>query len=158
MSRERINRYVDLFKTNYNGNPWYGESIDKKLTDITDTIAFRQPASGIHCIAELLHHMTYWRMPLISRLEGNRDFNASMESEENWNDLTKLKSIGWTSIKQEFDSSQEKLTRLLPAMEDSFLDEKFHKHYSYNDLIQGIIDHDIYHLGQIGLVKKMVAP
>lgn len=156
MHNSRIQYYVSRFQSIYNGKPWYGESFDKKLYDITNEQAFRKPGEGLHTIAELVHHIVYWRTPLIKRLEGDSTFVASMESDDNWMSMERLQSLGWPAIRQHFDASQENLIALLSDQPDSFLDEKFSERYSNEELVQGIIDHDIYHLGQIALIRKMV--
>lgn len=150
----RIQHYVNRFKEIYHGDPWYGENIQTKLKDCSPDIVFRKPG-GVHSIAELVSHITYWRRALLSRLEGDKSFVPSVKSADNWVDINKLKALGWDSIRSSLELSQEKITTLLSLKDDNFLGDEYLQGKSFDYLIQAIIDHDIYHLGQIGLVRKL---
>ncbi|NJM26979.1 MAG: DinB family protein, partial [Bacteroidia bacterium] len=82
-------------------------------------------------------------------------WKASMESDDNWSSLERLRQKGWDRIQKEFAESQQALTEGLAAREDGFLDSPFGKTSTFEQLVQGIAQHDVYHLGQIGLIKKM---
>jgi len=155
MKNSQIFYYSNRFKEIYNGSPWYGETVDAKLSDVSDDNAFQQPISGVHSVGEIVSHMIYWRKALIAKLEGGT-FKTSMESPDNWKNIKELKTSGWKNLKSSFDESQHTITSLLEKQSDDFLKTEYSQGISMESLIQGIIDHDIYHLGQIGLVKKMV--
>lgn len=156
MTNTGIQHYIERFQDIYNGAPWYGETIDVKLKDISDLIAFIQPHDGAHSIAELVKHMTYWRQSLIKRLEGDEAFKGSMKSPDNWISVDSLSAMGWQKIRDEFDEAQHKIIQLLSKQNDDLLTQEYSKGKTFEYLIEGIIDHDVYHLGQIGLVKKMI--
>ena len=156
MNNSKINYYLNRFNEIYNGSPWYGETVDAKLKDVSDENAFVQPFGNAHSVGELVSHMIYWRKALISRLEGDQSFSPSVESDENWIHVDTLKKAGWKKIMDDFVQSQKKITSLLPKQTDNFLEEEYSKGGTFEYLIQGIIDHDVYHLGQIGLVKKLI--
>lgn len=156
MTATRIQDFVNTFQTVFEGEPWFGDSIQTKLQDVSEAQAMTQPA-GQHSIAELVAHMTYWRQTLIHKLAGDRDWKASMESDDNWPSMERLKDKGWDRIREEFAHSQQALTEGLAAKEDTFLDSPFGKTSTFEQLVQGITQHDIYHLGQIGLIKKMTS-
>lgn len=156
MSNSKILYYTNRFQEIFNGNPWYGETVEAKLSDVTDATAFVRPVPNAHAVGEIVSHMIYWRKALISKLEGGT-FKTSMESPDNWKALETLKAMGWEKLKSEFDESQKKITSLLGKQSDDFLLTTYSQGTSMESLIQGIIDHDVYHLGQIGLVKKLVS-
>lgn len=155
MSNSKIMYYVNRFNEIYNGSPWYGETVEAKLNDVTDETAFLQPIHVAHSVAEIVCHMTYWRKGLLSHLEGDGTFTPSVESPENWVSVDALKTKGWKKIHDDFNQSQKKITQLLAIQNDEFLEKEYSKGSTFEYLIQGIIDHDVYHLGQIGLVKKL---
>ena len=73
----------------------------------------------------------------------------------------KLKEKGWQQIFEDYVDSVDMLIRLLEEREDTFLDEKyfdpeFNGEFPYSFTVYGILQHDLYHLGQIGLVCKML--
>ena len=156
MDRASITQYMNHFKAVYNGNPWYGETIALKLDGIDD-LAFVRPLENVHSIAEVVAHMTYWRKSLISRLNKDESFNASVESEDNWRDPLQLRKEGWDKVRSDFETSQEAIVEALSRQPDTILETEYSEGHTFEYLIQGVIDHDIYHLGQIGLIRKMLA-
>lgn len=156
MNNESINKYVNRFREVYDGTPWYGENIVSKLNDLTGELAFTRPREDVHSVAEVVAHMTYWRQSLINRLNHDTSFKASVESEDNWRDLALLRADGWEKVRANFDASQQALVETLTGQTDAILAVEYAKDHTFEHLIQGVIEHDIYHLGQIGLIRKML--
>lgn len=158
MSNPSMTQYVTHFREVYNGNPWFGENIVSKLNGITDELAFVRPREDVHSIAEVVSHMTFWRKSLISRLNNDESFHASVESEDNWRNLSLLRREGWNKVRTDFEASQETISEILGRQPATILATEYAKDHTFEYLIQGVIDHDIYHLGQIGLIRKMINP
>ncbi len=78
-----------------------------------------------------------------------------MKSEDNWRTNKDLKLIGWKKLLDQFEEAQNKIVTLLAKQDDSFLEKPYKKAVTMHDLIKGIIQHDIYHLGQIAYVKSI---
>lgn len=139
---------------------WIGTNYEKKVGDLSSEIAFKQPLPNVHSVAEIISHLTTWRKECMLKLTiGKGDITD--EAEENWYSNSHLKEIGWQVIKQEYDDSLIPILEFLSAKEDSFLnktyyDPDFKGDYTYTFLIEGMIHHDVYHLGQIGLVLKLI--
>lgn len=148
--------YTERFKDIFEGDPWFGESIEEKLKGITNKNAFINPHEGIHSIGELIAHMTYWRLPLVKQLSGDTTYKGSMESEDNWPSIERLAKKGWKKVYAEFKDTQEKIITLLAEHDNKLLKRKYSDKYTFGELIQGIIEHDIYHLGQIAITKKLI--
>ena len=80
-----------------------------------------------------------------------------MNKPDNWKDNTQLSEIGWTEKKNAFYNSQSELIRLIKSQKDTYLETKFlDTDYDFHYLIEGIIHHDLYHLGQIGVTIKLL--
>jgi len=148
--------YTRNFKEVYDGDPWLGESYMGKLEDVTDKEAFTPAMEGVHTIAELVAHVIYWRSPIIKRLKGEKDWVGKMDSPDNWPTLEQLKSKGWKKLLAEFDETQKQLTSLLTSVKPEFYKEEYKPGVSWDQLVEGVVQHDIYHLGQLALVKKMI--
>ncbi|HEX7016604.1 MAG TPA: DinB family protein, partial [Cyclobacteriaceae bacterium] len=116
---------------------------------------FARPVPGMHSVGEVVAHMTYWRQSLIKRFQQDSSFRASVDSEDNWKDLDQLKAQGWEGVRSAFVESQEALVRLLAQQPDDILDREYSEGKTYDYLIRGVLDHDVYHLGQIGLIRKL---
>lgn len=148
--------YCQQLKTIYDGDPWIDESFEKKLTGLSEEEAFCQPIPGVHSVAEVISHVVEWRKELIERMRNGRPPLPVFEQENNWYSNEWLRKKGWSRLVEEFEESQNQLIYLWEGLSDSFLSQKYNEEYSYQYLVEGIIHHDLYHLGQIGLIIKML--
>ncbi len=141
----------------HSGRPWYGNNFHEIVDDITPQEALAVPGNG-QSIARLLFHMIKWRKALTERLIGTPDFRANDDDPDNWVPLNSLNEESWEAAKKEFDRQQELLVSELKKRDESFLDEEWlpGKPYTYRWLVTGVAQHDIYHLGQISLLRSLL--
>ena len=156
MKQMLINNLLQQIENILYEKSWLDESFRHKLMDVDEHNAFLQPATGIKSVAEQMHHLLVWRKEMLSRLQGNaRALNV--ESKSNWLPLAELRAIGWTAILEAFYQTQQELKGFLADKEDSFLGN-IHADggYSYERLLEGVLHHDLYHLGQLGITLKLM--
>lgn len=159
MSNLQVQNLARQIEEVYNHLPWLYESFDKKFKELNDDNVFIKPAPGYNSIAQILSHLTEWRKELLNRLRGNPEINLKVDSPHNWLDNEILKTRGWTALKQESDDTQQELLELLRSQNDDFLERTFQygkNTNTYRYYVEGLLHHDLYHLGQIGLTLKMV--
>ncbi len=76
---------------------------------------------------------------------------------EDWKDNFFLSKLGWYNLKNLFFVSTNTLIQVLENQDDTYLDTRFmDTDYNFHYLIEGIIQHDLYHLGQIGITIKLL--
>jgi len=63
--------------------------------------------------------------------------------------------MGWKSLRSSLDSSQSQLLSLLSKQKDTLLKKKYSEKATYAELINGILQHDLYHTGQIAYLKSI---
>jgi len=153
-----INYFIDELKNIQHEKAWIGSSFDSKLKSIDYDLVFIRPIENLHSIAEIISHLTLWRTEAILKIKTGTGSKAD-DFEENWLTNTKLKEKGWAKIKLEYDNSLTDLISLLKEKDDSFLkeiyyDTDFKDNYEYRFLLNGMLYHDIYHLGQLGIIIK----
>jgi uncharacterized damage-inducible protein DinB len=144
----KSSEFAHRLKEIYAGEPWFGESIQTKLKNVTAERAFQQPLKGEHSIAELLSHMEFWRKSFLYHLRGDKSIKFTNDHPQNWPSVDDLKAKGWELLCLSFTETHHALLNELengPALTD---DQILY--------LNGIIEHDIYHMGQIGIVKKLV--
>ncbi len=151
---------VNQLESIHRGHNWFGQSYQTKLQDMDPAKYFERPQPGIHSVAELIAHATAWRKDAAIKIKSGKGV-LTEASDKDWPDLELLKKKGWDDIYREYVESVDSLIGLLKSKEDSFLDEKytdpeFDGEFPYSFAIHGIVQHDLYHLGQIGLVCKML--
>ncbi|MEB3345136.1 DinB family protein [Aquimarina gracilis] len=153
-----INNIIEQLVEIQNGKIWIGSSYDSKLNGIDDNLVFVRPIKNLHSIAEIISHLTLWRNEAILKIKTGKGSKTD-DCEENWLTNEKLKAKGWDKIKSEYDNTLTELITLLKRKDDSFLkkeyyDTDFKGNYEYRFLLNGMLHHDIYHLGQLGIITK----
>ena len=144
MSAQTIAQRLDII---YNGEPWFGESLITKLKNVTETNAFKQPVNNKHSIAEILSHMEYWRKRFTLEVQGKTP--PEFSEVENWPEVNTLKKLGWKKLQASFDETHIELVNALKKANGKLSEELITN-------LNGMVDHDVYHLGQIGIVKSLV--
>ena len=154
----QIDHITEQLEQTYGGQPWYGDSIVAKINTISAETAFLQTSPGVHSIAEILAHMIVWRKAAIEWLRGNSQHNVTLNSKDDWPPYETLQETGWEELKQQFADTQTQLISLLRGKTDEILPQPYSKKpYTFQLLLEGIVQHDVYHLGQIGVLVRMAA-
>jgi len=158
--RVLIQDIVDQLREVQEERIWIGESFAKKLAVIDEANVFIRPLPDLHSIAEIISHLTTWRKETILKIKTGKG-SLTDDSEENWltNDI--LIKLGWNNILQQYRNSLLELITLLEKKEDRFLVEKYYDPdfkgmYEYRFVLNGMLHHDIYHLGQLGIIIKLL--
>lgn len=156
MKRNLIKSIVWQLQDNLDGSNWLDESFMKKIGGINEKLVFHRPIPEVHSIAELVGHIIIWRTESMKKLRGIKS-SLTMESPENWRTNEELREIGWQKLKSDLFSSQIDLINLIENKTDDFLEEnQYAPGYSFHYITEGLIHHDIYHLGQIGITIKLL--
>lgn len=137
------------------GSLWFDQCFRDKFDTLSEAEALTKPIPQVHSVAEHVSHMLEWRKECIRRYNGLK--TELMNSAADWKDDTELKKIGWTNLKNALYTSRLELIDLFTNQDDTYLETKFlDTDYNFHYLIEGIIEHDIYHLGQIGITVKLI--
>ncbi|GHB81502.1 DinB family protein [Persicitalea jodogahamensis] len=155
-TKEELLRIIDLLNDTYESEEaWHGSSVVEILRSVTPKLADRRLAPNTHTIAELVYHMTTWRIFTVRKLRGDKEFDIKTK-EKNWKVFQIVDDLEWETLQMELSLSQEELVSELEKKEnDEFLEKIVPgRNYSYYTLLHGIINHDLYHVGQIALIKK----
>jgi uncharacterized damage-inducible protein DinB len=154
--KTELSHFIRQLQNNFNGRPWYGDSLLHKLENISSSEAFMAPVPGTHSVAQLTAHIIVWRRYLLERLKGNPQFKVEIDTELDWPSQETLRLKGWEAILSELAENQRELLALLAAETNELLDRPFDGKRTFRSLIEGIIQHDIYHTGQIGLLVSLI--
>ncbi len=150
-----IESYITQFTQVFDGDPWVGESFAAKLGSITEEQAFNQPYGQLHSAAEVVAHIIAWRNEELRRLATGGERRLNMDSPENWPSNESLRQKGWQNLYDELKESQRILITFLKEIDDAFLLKKTNRDGHIGEyFIAGLLHHDLYHLGQIGIILK----
>jgi uncharacterized damage-inducible protein DinB len=151
-----IKYYVTSFENLYDGEPWYGKSIMSIVKEVSPSRVYKKSADGQHSIYEILQHMIAWRELFVSRLNGDTTSNIQVNSSLDWGGLpTAQTTENWNRLLTRLTENQEALVHALRKKEDYQLGEELaNTNASLETHLEGNLQHDIYHLGQIAILNK----
>lgn len=149
--QQEMDRIVRLLNKTFNKGAWHGPTVREVLAQVTPS-QMHQRAGKSHSIIELVLHMISWRTFATKRLQGDGEFQVTEEA-----NFPAPGKINWPEAIQKLESSQQELEVAAKNFPEARLGEVVpsitHK-YTYYTLLHGIIEHDIYHIGQIQLILK----
>ena len=154
-----IDRIVDELQRQYDGDPWHGSPLKSILDGITATQAAAKPFPSAHSIWELVLHMTAWKGEVRKRLSGAP---ASDPEEGDWPSPGTQTAESWNDALKKLDAAHTRLIAVIRQLPESRLFEATNDPrnrplgtgVSYYVLLHGIVQHDVYHSGQIAMLKK----
>ncbi len=149
-----VERILDQLKRAYEGNAWHGPSVKEALAGVTPALANARPLANAHSIWELVRHIAVWEDGGRRRLEGDR---AAIEvsSPEDWPPATDTSDGAWEEAKAALDRVHQRFIEAIKRVPDSRLDEPILEGMSTTYVtLHGVIQHDLYHAGQIAMLKK----
>jgi hypothetical protein len=154
MQQKEIHRIMENLDRVFSGAAWHGKSVMEVLEEIPPEVAFK-PSVQIHRICELVQHMTGWRRFAVKKLQGDTDYEVS--ADDNWRCFEKEGSKTWSAILEDLKTSQTDLLEALKNTADDRLDDPVDtKAYSFYTLLHGVTQHDLYHLGEIALLSRIL--
>ena len=144
-----IKNIYKLLQRSFEKNAWHGPAVKEVLETVTSEHAFKRLPDS-HSIIELVAHMTSWRIFVMKKLQGDTEYKVT-------DPMNFPAATDWSKTIEALDKSQVELLEAVKAFEAAKLHEivPHGSHtYSYYTLLHGIIHHDLYHAGQIALIKK----
>ena len=156
MNKE-IQYIIKSFESSLTGQPWFGRSVYAILGEVDESKVQTKPNGTEHSLIELLWHMNTWAEFTLGSLE-NRSIEEMKAIETmDWRDIDP-KIHTWKKGMEQLKTIHSKIIELLnDKTDDSFLGGIVAiREYNYRFLLNGLIQHNIYHLGQIAYLKKML--
>ena len=157
--KEETLRIIDLLNDTYESEQaWHGPSLVEALRGITARLADMRISANTHSIAEIVYHVTTWRIFTVRKLQGDKTFDIDA-NKNNWKEFPIMDEFEWETLQMELSLSQEELISELEKKEnDDYLEDIVPgRNYTYYTLLHSMIHHDLYHGGQISLIKKSLS-
>jgi uncharacterized damage-inducible protein DinB len=148
---------LDQLKRAYEGNAWHGPAVKEVLAGVTAGQAHARPLRNAHCIWELVRHIAVWEDVGRRRLEGDRA-QIEISSPEDWPPPEDTSEAAWEQAKAALDRGHQALVEAIARVPESRLDEPIFEGMSTVYVtLHGVVQHDIYHAGQIAMLKKALS-
>lgn len=150
-----IHRIAHILKHVYEGEAWHGPSVKEVLEDVDASLAIKRLSPTTHNIAELVIHMTNWRVFALEKLTGSLTYDIILNSEADWTAVNELSPERWQEILETLEDTQTELLEIVEKFSPNKINDIVPgRRYSFYILLHGIIQHDIYHAAQIAQIKK----
>jgi uncharacterized damage-inducible protein DinB len=138
------------------GSPWYGRPVYQVLGEVQSSIAYEKPSPTSHSLIDLLYHMLTWAEFTLKRIEKDNINDLSAFEKLDWREIDPMLH-DWDEALAAFVATHQQIIAILQTKSDEFLEEKVdYRDYNFRFLLNGLIQHNIYHLGQVAYVKKML--
>lgn len=149
-------RIADQFRRAFDGDAWHGPSVMALLKGVTAEQADARPIPGAHTIWELTQHIRAWEGACLRRLNGDP---AQLPDSEDWSDINDRSEAAWERTKQSLVETHQQLLQAISSLDDSRLDQPIinDPQTTYSTVyvtLHGGVQHDLYHAGQIAILKK----
>lgn len=151
-----LKRILNHYDGVLNGDAWHGDAIWNILEHVPAQTAAARPLPAGHTIWELVSHMTFWESVVTRRLAGLR---AGLVEELNFPAMPAASEENWQKTLHEFRASNHAFHEALAKLDPAKLEQLTAAgKRTYYDEVHGIIEHHVYHLGQIAMLKKALDP
>ena len=148
-------RLADQIRRAFEGEAWHGDSVLQILAGVRAVFAAARPIPSAHSIWELVLHIVAWDGIAIRRAHG---VAVEPTDEENFPPVKNHSEDAWQQALGTLKATHADLVETVAAFPDSRLGEqvpgKTENYYTYYYLFSGIVQHELYHAGQIALLKK----
>ena len=146
-------RIVNQIERMYEGDSWHGDNVVAVLSDVTAEESVARPVSNAHTIRELVDHMTVWLDAVSRRIEG--EAWQPKDASDDWPPTSGTDDAAWQGAREALGQAQARLRRIISALPVDRLDEPPIPDYSPAYVqAHGAVQHTLYHLGQVALLKK----
>lgn len=151
-----VKRIRNQLKRAYQGIAWHGPSLKELLEGVSAQQASARPIAGAHTIWELVLHVIAWERVAIRRLAGDQlEQQLELTDAENFPAVTNNSETEWQAALARLEQTNSELREAIAQLTDDRLQEIVPGcQYDYYFLLHGVIQHDLYHAGQIALLKK----
>lgn len=146
---------ADQIRRAFDGDAWHGDSILELLHGVNAKMAAAHPIKNAHSIWELVLHVAAWDGVALKRSAGTA---VELSDEQNFPPVKDTSDAAWRDAIEHAKHAHNELVKAVAAFPDSRLLEqvpgKTESYYNFFYLFSGIVQHELYHAGQIALLKK----
>lgn len=147
---------LNFLDESYNRQSWHGSNLRGSIRGLTMQQSLWRSSPSRHNIWEIVVHCAYWKYTVRRRLTGEKRGSFPLKG-SNWFPRTSAQSSAvWKSDVRLLEEMHRALIESVTHTPSASL----HKHpngskFSNLQTIRGIALHDIYHAGQIQLLKRL---
>ena len=155
-SFSEVDRIRDQFRRAFEGEAWHGPAVLALLDGVTSQQAAAHPIPGAHSIWELTLHIAAWERACLRRLNGDP---AQLTDAEDWEPVNDTSETAWEATKRGLIDNHRELLEAVATVDDARLNDSIYvdPNIPFSSIyvtLHGVVQHDLYHAGQIAMLKK----
>ncbi len=145
-------RIADQLRRAFEGNAWHGPALLELLDDVDAATAAAKPLPEVHSIWELVLHIAAWDGAACRRLAGEK---VQLTGTANFPVVPKPTEAAWRKAVAHAKSAHDELVKTVTLLPESRLRDRVPgKKYDFYFMLHGVAQHELYHAGQIAILKK----
>jgi uncharacterized damage-inducible protein DinB len=148
-------RIADQLRRAFSGDAWHGDSLLEILDGVTAAQASARPVPHAHTIWELVLHIAAWDHAVRRRVGGEV---VELSDDQNFPPVRDTSESAWRKAMEHVRRMHDELVQAVSGFPDARLTEQVPgthgAHYNFYYMLHGVVQHELYHAGQIALLKK----
>jgi uncharacterized damage-inducible protein DinB len=145
-------RIAEQLRRAFYGSAWHGPAVLELLADVEAETAAAKPIRDVHSIWELVLHTAAWDRVACRRLSGEK---CQPTGDANFPPVPKVNAAEWRKAIAETKRAHDAFVKTVAALpEERLRDRVPGKRYDFYHMLHGLAQHELYHAGQIAILKK----
>lgn len=150
MKATEVGRIVEQLRQVQEGGAWHGPSVREALDGVSAAQAARRPIERGHSIWEIVHHVRGVADAVRAQVAGEAAPDAP-----DWPSVTDTSERSWRAALESLAAVQRSLRDAVSKLPETRLHEVVPgQEHSFWYVLLGVMHHDLYHAGQISLLKN----
>jgi uncharacterized damage-inducible protein DinB len=148
---------LQLIKEAYKSKSWHGTNLRGSIRGLSAEQAVWRPAPSRHNIWEIVVHCAYWKYAVRRQLTGEKKGSFLLKGSNWFNRSENLSEKAWRADIRTLDKMHRSLCEATAKIKPSKISRKpGGSKFTISSIVSGIACHDIYHAGQIQLIKRLM--
>ena len=145
---------LDFLDEAFDRKSWHGPNLWGSIRGVRAQEAAWRPGPRRHNIWELVLHIAAWDSAGLKRLDGKK---AKLKGKQNFPPMPQPTEKAWREAVAAVKHTHDTLVETVATLSDKRLHDRVPgKPYDFYHLLHGIAQHELYHAGQIAILKKAV--
>ena len=150
---ETLQQIADQLQCSFDGAAWHGDAVLQILQNITPEQAASRPLPQAHTIWELVLHIGAWEGVLLKSLRGEP--YIMLHDEDDWPPVRDTSAAAWMAAVEWLKTTTMQLVEAMRSFQESRLHETIPgQNFTFYVAMHGVVQHNLYHTGQIAILKK----
>ncbi len=147
--------WLDALDEAFVGPAWHGPSLLGSLRGVRPAGALWRPGPGRHCIWDLVLHCAYWKYVVRRRITGEKRGSFDRKGSNFFPVPEPADARAWREDLALLRAEHARLRAVVAELPSAAFSNRAGKQWTIGETVRGAAFHDLYHAGQIQLIKRL---